>query len=403
MAKQEAAKLVALLDGIDQSTAGIRGDDVARVQLRDAAERCLARLQTPYERSWDLAFANPIVFACLQMGMDLGLWEAWRAAGGGDKTLDDIADMCEEGHARPDINLLRRTVRLLAMFSVLEEKGVDRYGPTPFSLEMGDKTACVAQTLECGTDHFMRAGHNLPKYLAKTSYREPLDPKTCNYVDAFGLEFFDRVKRDPRMNQSFADHMAGFTQRKTPWVELFDTGASLMSGAELGGGSPLCVDVGGGVMGVDITHLLKKHPGLPAGALVLQDLPEVVGAASLDGEIKKMAHDIFQPQPVKGSRAYYFHAVFHDWPEAEALVILGHIAAAMRKGYSKLLIYEVMIPAAGATRWQAIMDVGMMSLLSAHERTEAQWRSLLTKAGFSILNFWPDLKGTETLIEAELA
>ncbi|KAL8416108.1 hypothetical protein RB596_006601 [Gaeumannomyces avenae] len=338
--------------------------------------------------------------------MDLGLWEAWRAAGGGDKTLDDIADMCEaggEGHARPDINLLRRTVRLLAIFSVLEEKGVDRYGPTPLSLEMGDKTTCVAQTLECGTDHFMRAGHNLPKYLAKTSYREPLDPKTCNYVDAFGLEFFDRVKRDPRMNQSFADHMAGFTQRKTPWVELFDTGARLLSGAELGDGSPLCVDVGGGVMGIDITNLLRKHPGLPAGALVLQDLPEVVGAASLDGEIKKMAHDIFQPQPVKGSRAYYFHAVFHDWPEAEALVILGHIAAAMRKGYSKLLINEVMIPAAGATRWQAIMDVGMMSLLSAHERTEAQWRSLLTKAGFSILNFWPDLKGTETLIEAELA
>lgn len=104
-----------------------------------------------------------------------------------------------------------------------------------------------------------------------------------------------------------------------------------------------------------------------------------------------------------GSRAYFFHAVFHDWPDAEALDFLGHTAAAMRKGYSKLLIYEVMIPAAGATRWQAIMDVGMMLMFSAHERTETQWRSLLTKAGFRILNVWPDPKGIETLIEAELA
>lgn len=137
--------------------------------------------------------------------------------------------------------------------------------------------------------------------MAKISYREPLDPKTCNYVDAFGLEFFDRVKRDPRMNKSFADHMAVFTQRKTPWVEFFDTGARLLAGAELGdGGSPLCVDVGGGVMGVDITHLLMKHPDLPAGSLVLQDLPEVVGAANVDGRIEKMAHDLFQPQPIKG-------------------------------------------------------------------------------------------------------
>lgn len=153
MANQEAAKLIAILNGIDQTAAGIRDDDVARVQLRDAAARCLARLQTPFERACELAFANPTVFASLQVGMDLGLWQAWRAAGGGDKTLDDIASMCEasgKGRGRPDINLLRRLMRLLAMFSVLEERGVDLYAPTPFSLEMGDEAAGVAQTLECG-------------------------------------------------------------------------------------------------------------------------------------------------------------------------------------------------------------------------------------------------------------
>lgn len=97
------------------------------------------------------------------------------------------------------------------------------------------------------------------------------------------------------------------------------------------------------------------------------------------------------------------HAVFHDWPDAEATKILTNTRDAMTKGYSKLFIYDIVIPATGASISQTTMDVQMMSLLSSAERTKSQWESLLTGAGFRIVKFWPDPQLYEMLIEAEVA
>lgn len=75
----------------------------------------------------------------------------------------------------------------------------------------------------------------------------------------------------------------------------------------------------------------------------------------------------------------------------------------MRKGYSRLLICDVVLPAVGATTVQAALDVAMMALVSAQERTEGMWNSLITEAGFKVIKWWKDPRGYETLIEAELA
>lgn len=76
---------------------------------------------------------------------------------------------------------------------------------------------------------------------------------------------------------------------------------------------------------------------------------------------------------------------------------------AMVKGYSKLLIYDIVLPPIGASISQTTMDVEMMSLLSASERTQDAWENLLTDAGFKIINFWPDPQEYEMIIEAEIA
>jgi len=103
----------------------------------------------------------------------------------------------------------------------------------------------------------------------------------------------------------------------------------------------------------------------------------------------------------KGSRAYLFHAVIHDWEYGRALEILKNMAPAMKKGYSKLLICDIMIPATGATATQATMDMAIMLMLAAYERTQKDWEKLLSDAGFKIVKLWPDPRGFETLIEAE--
>lgn len=96
------------------------------------------------------------------------------------------------------------------------------------------------------------------------------------------------------------------------------------------------------------------------------------------------------------------HAVLHDWPDEKAKQLLENTRAAMVKGYSKLFVYDIVLPPTGASISQTTMDVNMMSLLSASERTQDMWTSLLTSAGLKIVNFWPDPQQYEMVIEAEV-
>lgn len=96
------ADLFAALDqvGPDDFT----NDEAARLQAIASARRLLSRLQLPVERSYEYFFAQPFIFATLQTLKDIGLWEAWFAAGGGDKSLDDLVKLAK---VDIDTNLLR--------------------------------------------------------------------------------------------------------------------------------------------------------------------------------------------------------------------------------------------------------------------------------------------------------
>lgn len=97
------------------------------------------------------------------------------------------------------------------------------------------------------------------------------------------------------------------------------------------------------------------------------------------------------------------HTVLHDYSNAQATQLLQNTRDAMTKGCSKLFVYDIVLPPTGASISQMTMDVQMMSLLSASERTKSQWEELLTGAGFKILKFWPDPQQYEMLIETEIA
>lgn len=83
-------------------------------------------------------------------------------------------------------------------------------------------------------------------------------------------------------------------------------------------------------------------------------------------------------------------------------MILKHTADAMKPGYSRLLIVDVVLPPTGASAVQAGLDVSMMGLLSAKERTHRMWEELLSGAGLRILKIWKDPKRLESVIEIEL-
>ncbi|KAG0153524.1 hypothetical protein PDIDSM_2177 [Penicillium digitatum] len=393
----EADRVICSLDAVESGLFG--GNEVERQKVRAAARRLLARVETPLERALGLCFEQPVVFAALQTCIDLGLWRSWTAIGG-EKSIDELVAFTTP---TVDSNLLRRLFRLLAAFNVVEETAEDRFKPTPFSNAIGDESTNVRASLQTGTYQYLPAGHNLPSYLARISYKEPTDINTNNHSesDPDGLNFFGRLQKSPAYFEAFYGHMEALTARKTPWTQVYDT-TKLLEGAKLESGSPFVVDIGGNT-GIDFKYVLKKHPDLPAGSLVLQDLPKVIAKLHVDDKISTMVHDFFLPQPVKGSRAYFIHAVLHDWPDDKAKKLLVNTKDAMVKGYSKLLIYDVVLPPTGASSNQATMDVEMMSILSASERTQGTWIKLLTDAGLKIVNFWPDPQQYEMVIEAEIA
>lgn len=69
-------------------------DDVNRLRLIDAAQASLARILTPYERSWQLAVTDATVHAARRTLDDLGIWEGWVKSGMEEVSLDDLAGFC---------------------------------------------------------------------------------------------------------------------------------------------------------------------------------------------------------------------------------------------------------------------------------------------------------------------
>ncbi|KAI2628620.1 putative O-methyltransferase [Hypoxylon sp. NC1633] len=395
-------KFQSVLDRLEAFTAEeFPGHEAERLGMLVGARKLLSRLETNEETFYKISLEEPIVYAVLKTCLDIGLWRGWTVAGGGEKSLQDLATLAIN---ECEINLLRRLLRLMSAANIIEETSEDRYKPTPFSLSIGDDSTFIAQTIIFRAHNWDIAAINVPPFLAKTSYQESGDQKNTIHSDGNqdGIPLFERRLTKKDYQDNFSGIMISWSRNKSPWPEFYDT-ESLVDGADLSPGLPLIVNVGGH-HGVDLIGLLDKHPDLPTGSLILQDLASVISDVNIETDkIKPMAHNCFEVQLIYGSRAYFFRAIFHDKPDEIATRILRNIVPAMKKGYSKLLICDVVIPPTGASIHQAALDLNMMAIFSAHERTKAMWKKLLHEAGFDIIKVWKDPHNHEAMIEAELA
>lgn len=106
----------------------------------------------------------------------------------------------------------------------------------------------------------------------------------------------------------------------------------------------------------------------------------------------------------RGARAYYLHSILHDWPDDVCVKIISNIKLAMKPGYSKLLINDNVIPDTGA-HWEATgADIVMLAMLSALERSQKHWETLLAEVGLRVVKFWySGVANSNSLIECELA
>ena len=142
------------------------------------------------------------------------------------------------------------------------------------------------------------------------------------------------------------------------------------------------VDVGGG-RGVLLAAILRAAPGLPACSV---DREAAVEAARerLGERAECVVGDFFAALPA-GADAYLLSRVLHDWDDADAGRILAVCHAAMGPGKPAARRRSAILPERAKDRPAAIrMDLHMLLLLGARERTEAEFRELLDAAGFEV-------------------
>ncbi|KAH8775295.1 S-adenosyl-L-methionine-dependent methyltransferase [Diaporthe sp. PMI_573] len=389
-----------IVKGVVEKAAALSpGDETARHALLIQARSLVQALETPRETMTKHTWAQLGVDTGLVTGVDAGLWILMAKNGDGPQKVTDLADTLGF-----DPVLLGRLMRHLAAMGYLIETGVDEYKLTNFTRSMALPQISGGYTTLLG--EIGASGLEFHKWARKNNWRNPTDPKNGALKEAYGtdLDVFQYLHFVGCLQQ-VNNHMRGYRQGRTPWMDpsIYPVQENLIHGAEAGPDAPFLVDIAGG-LGHDLTEFKNRFPNHP-GKIYLEDLPAVIAdIQDLDPTIERLSYDFHTEQPIKGARAYFMHSIMHDWPDHVCKSILTRVVEAMRPGYSKLLINDVVIPSRGAHWENTAGDMLMMTQLSALERTEAQWYQLIEGSGLGlkIVKIWLcGLPGVEGLIECE--
>ncbi|QKX61746.1 uncharacterized protein TRUGW13939_08902 [Talaromyces rugulosus] len=398
-----------LLQQLNRIDSAILNNEDERVALVHAMRAALSRIETPWESALQIVFTQPSVFAALKTCVDAGLFVQWlqQPLHGEPASASTLARLVDV-----DEMLLSRLLRHLAATNMLHEEapGVYRLSRFAHSLGLPEYASMLPFLFETSLPGFS----SLPAYLQSNKYANPADAKATNWHYLRGVSRFADLQSRPSEMATFQLMMTTYAANKTSWVDLYPVENEILRCAESTSSSALVVDVGGG-RGHDLQRLLHLWQGLldgnntarivapTPGQLILQDRQATLVNAVGESLIRKMAHDFFQQQPVRGARVYYLHTVLHDWPDREAGVILGQIGLAMQVGYSRLLIHETVVrtdEVQDLSEWKkTTSDMQMMMVLSSAERTEQNWRELIARAGLTVVKIWNSGASAESIIE----
>ncbi|WP_433328397.1 methyltransferase [Spirillospora sp. CA-294931] len=208
-----------------------------------------------------------------------------------------------------------------------------------------------------------------------------------------GMSPFEFLATRPEQSATFNAAMAEHTRDVAPQlVEAYDF-ARFGTLADLGGG--------------DGTLIASILAAVPAMRGVLFDLP--AGAEGADATLKAagvadrcrvVPGDFFASVP-SGQDAYLLKSVIHDWDDERAAAILKRCREAVSRDGTLLVVEPVLPPVAGAeSRGTVMSDINMLVATGGRERTEAEFRALLTASGFAVTSIGDPIPSGYRVIEA---
>jgi SAM-dependent methyltransferase len=187
----------------------------------------------------------------------------------------------------------------------------------------------------------------------------------------FDESFFQYLSRHPKVLENYQLAMAEYAR---------DDYAALPDAVDFSQYKQVA-DVGGGT-GILVRMLAKKWR---ATEFILFEKPAVLAKMQPESlaNLRAIGGDFFQPLPFRAD-AVILARVLHDWPDEQASLILHHCQRSLppkgRLYLLEILHDEIPTPA---------LNLHMALLCGSKERTGAEYRQLLSSAGFSLVKTRP--------------
>jgi SAM-dependent methyltransferase len=258
---------------------------------------------------------------------------------------------------------LVRVLRGLVIDDVLAEEDDGRFALTP----VGACLPALRGSAQARADLYYRAAPGL---------LDAVRAGGTAFEHVYGEPFFGHLEHDAAHQAAFEASMAGRSAQEardvvdaydfTPFRRLVDVGGGrgVLLGAVLAAAPEL--------HGV----LVDREPVIPAARAHLD-------AAGVGDRAECVPGDFFDSVP-EGADAYLVCRVLHDWPDADAARVLAACRRAMTPD-SRLLVVDAVLPVRAHDAPAVIrMDLHMLLLFGARERTEHEFRTLFAASGFEL-------------------
>jgi hypothetical protein len=273
---------------------------------------------------------------------------------------------------------LRRVLRLLASVGVFEEKEDGGFALSPMGeLLRSDAPDSMRSAVQLFAGPGIQDSWNELEFCVRTG--QPAFRRDSPDADAF-----THMNEDPAQAALFDEAMAAFTKQTALVVAaMFDFSRFRV-----------LMDVGGGngalILGIlnafpELEGIVFEQPGAAERA------EKQIALAGLSERCRAIAGSFFDEIP-PGADACLLKHVIHDWDDERATEILQRCRAALPTDGTLLLVegvYPERIEGTLECRGAAANDVNMLVVSGGRQRSEAEFRELLSGAGFRLAKIVP--------------
>jgi O-methyltransferase domain len=191
---------------------------------------------------------------------------------------------------------------------------------------------------------------------------------TSSFEKVNGCDLWEFGRRHPESNILMDESMRSSAELVTPAVTAAYNWRRF----------PVIADIGGGI-GSQLVSILDAAPHSTG---ILFDQLHVLECSIPHDRVERVEGDFFTSVP-KGADAYILRWILHDWADSHATKLLDCLRRSL-KPTARLFFIEMVIPEGSQFDFGKWADLWLLALVGGRERTELEFRRLLSASGLKL-------------------